>query len=131
MRSGTIVSSVLLASLASGAFPQAGYAADGAKIGYSAGFLTDPFQAVLVADTLKKAEAEHLSPLPAANANGDAAKQISDVHNLISTGAQALIVNPTDSQAIAPALAFAAEKKVPVVTIDIAPARGSFSVPHG
>src|SRR5713226_3665137 len=36
-------------------------------------------------------------------ANNDPAKQITDIHTLIQEGAQALIVNPVDSAAIAPA----------------------------
>src|SRR5216684_8541354 len=51
-------------------------------------------------------------------ANGDPAKQITDIHTLIQEGAQALIVNPVDSAAIAPALDYAASKNVPVVSVD-------------
>src|SRR5205814_6812560 len=54
-------------------------------------------------------------------ANNDSAKQISDIHTLIQEGAQALIVNPVDSAAIAPALDFAASKNMPVASVDVAP----------
>ena len=57
-------------------------------------------------------------------ANNDSAKQISDIHTLIQEGAQALIVNPVDSAAIAPALDFAASKNIPVVSVDVAPSSG-------
>jgi ribose transport system substrate-binding protein len=57
-------------------------------------------------------------------ANGDPAKQITDIHTLIQEGAQALIVNPVDSAAIAPALDYAASKNVPVVSVDVAPSSG-------
>src|SRR6202790_4971376 len=57
-------------------------------------------------------------------ANNDAGKQITDIHTLIQEGAQALIVNPVDSAAIAPALDFAASKNVPVVSVDVAPSSG-------
>jgi ribose transport system substrate-binding protein len=57
-------------------------------------------------------------------ANNDAAKQITDIHTLIQEGAQALIVNPVDSAAIAPALDFAASKNIPVVSVDVAPSSG-------
>ncbi|MBB3931187.1 ABC-type sugar transport system substrate-binding protein [Kaistia hirudinis] len=99
-------------------------AADAPKLGYSAPFLTDPFQAIMANQTLAAAKAAGMETLPATNANGDAAKQASDVRNLISAGANVLIINPTDSQAIAPVLALAEEKKVPAVLIDIAPAKG-------
>jgi ribose transport system substrate-binding protein len=57
-------------------------------------------------------------------ANNDAAKQITDIHTLIQEGAQALIVNPVDSAAIAPALDYAASKNIPVVSVDVAPSTG-------
>src|SRR5438132_4009607 len=57
-------------------------------------------------------------------ANNDAAKQNTDIHTLIQEGAQALIVNPVDSAAIAPALDFAASKNIPVTSVDVAPSSG-------
>jgi len=57
-------------------------------------------------------------------ANNDAGKQITDIHTLIQEGAQALIVNPVDSAAIAPALDYAASKNIPVVSVDVAPSSG-------
>jgi ribose transport system substrate-binding protein len=55
----------------------------------------------------------------------EAAQQITDVRSLISQGVQALIVNPADSAAIAPALDYAKSKKIPVVTVDVAPSAGN------
>ncbi len=57
-------------------------------------------------------------------ANNDAAQQITDIHTLIQEGAQALIVNPVDSAAIAPALDYAASKNIPVISVDVAPSSG-------
>jgi ribose transport system substrate-binding protein len=57
-------------------------------------------------------------------ANNDAGKQITDIHTLIQEGAQALIVNPVDSAAIAPALQYAASKNIPVISVDVAPSSG-------
>ena len=57
-------------------------------------------------------------------ANNDAAQQNTDIHTLIQEGAQALIVNPVDSAAIAPALDYAASKNIPVVSVDVAPSSG-------
>ena len=93
-------------------------------MGYSVGFLTDPFQAIQVDLTMASAEEAGLQTLPVANANGDAGKQITDFHNLIAQGAQGIIVVPTDSDAIVPALSYAAEQDVPVVAIDIGPSGG-------
>jgi ribose transport system substrate-binding protein len=59
-------------------------------------------------------------------ANGnEAQQQISDVKTMISQGVQALIINPADSSAIAPALDYAKGKNIPVVTVDVAPDQGS------
>ena len=100
--------------------------ADDAKhtIGYSAGYLTDPFQAIEVNLTMKAAQEAGLKTLPVANANGDAGRQVTDFHNLVAAGAQGLLVMPTDSNALAPAVAFAAGRKVPVVSIDNGAAGG-------
>ncbi len=57
-------------------------------------------------------------------ANNDAAQQNTDIHTLIQEGAQALIVNPVDSAAIAPALDYAASKNIPVISVDVAPSTG-------
>ena len=57
-------------------------------------------------------------------ANNDAAKQDTDIHTLIQEGAQALIVNPVDSAAIAPTLDYAASKNIPVTSVDVAPSSG-------
>jgi ribose transport system substrate-binding protein len=54
----------------------------------------------------------------------EAAQQITDVKTLIAQGVQALIINPADSAAIAPALDYAKSKNIPVVTVDVAPSQG-------
>ena len=94
------------------------------KVGFSSPFLSDPFQAILVNQTMAAIKVAGMEALPGTNANGDAAKQATDVRNLISSGANALIVNPADSQAIVPVVKYANDKNVPIVMIDIAPAGG-------
>ena len=93
-------------------------------LGYSAGYLTDPFQAIEVNKTIEAAQQAGIKTLPVTNANGDAGKQVTDIHNLVGEGAQAILVMPADSEAIVPALSFANTKKVPVVAIDNATAGG-------
>jgi ABC-type sugar transport system substrate-binding protein len=58
------------------------------------------------------------------SANGDAGKQATQIKTLIDQGVSALIINPVDSAAIAPTLAYAASKHVPVVSVDVAPTQG-------
>ncbi len=52
------------------------------------------------------------------NANSQLSKQISDIQDMLNQGAQLLIVAPLNSDGLQPALAAAAAKKVPVITID-------------
>ena len=65
-----------------------------------------------------------LKTVPVANANGDAGKQIADIHNLIAEGATGFILVATDSDAIVPALNYAERKHVPIVSTDIGPSGG-------
>jgi ABC-type sugar transport system substrate-binding protein len=58
------------------------------------------------------------------SANGDAGQQATQIRTLIDSGVNALIINPVDSAAIAPTLAYAASKHVPVVSVDVAPTKG-------
>ena len=103
-------------------------AQEGGRLGYSGGFLTDPFQSVLVQQVLDAAKGAGLETMPATNANGDAGKQIADMQNLIASGAEGIIVNPTDSQAIIPALKATESAGIPVVAIDMAPAGGKVAM---
>ena len=99
-------------------------AAEDYKVGYSSPFLTDPGQVVQVNFATEAAKKDGVTLLPPANANGDAAKQVTDIRNLISAGAQAIVVGATDSQAIIPAIDFANSKNVPVIATDIPPNGG-------
>jgi ribose transport system substrate-binding protein len=93
-------------------------------LGYSTGFLQDPFQVIQADKVISEAKAAGLKTLPVANAANDPGKQIVDFHNLISEGAQGIIMVARDSDAIVPALNFADKKHVPVVAIDMGPASG-------
>ncbi len=52
------------------------------------------------------------------NAQSTLSKQISDIQDLISQGAQVLIVAPLNSDGLEPALSVARAKNIPVLTID-------------
>jgi ribose transport system substrate-binding protein len=94
------------------------FGAENLTMGYSAGYLTDPFQSIEVNMTIAAAKEAGIVTLPVANANGDAGRQVTDIHNLIAAGAKGIIIVPTDSNAVAPAVEFASQKSVPVVSID-------------
>ncbi len=67
-----------------------------------------------IKDQLSKLGASYVS----ADANGSAEKQIADVEGLINKGAKALIILAYDKDAIAPALAKAKARGIPVVAYD-------------
>lgn len=62
------------------------------------------------------------------NADGNPAKQITDVNNLIDLGAKGLVISPLESAAVAPALNAAARKNIPVVAVDVAPLHGPVAI---
>ncbi|MGN6502319.1 MAG: sugar ABC transporter substrate-binding protein [Pseudolysinimonas sp.] len=122
-------SAVILAvtSLAAGLAACSGSTGGGGSatvVGYSAPFLTAQFEVVLQDNTTALLQDEGFDLLAPTNADSDSGKQITDVRDLISQGAKGLIVVANDSKAIIPALDYAKEQSVPVVTIDIGPDGG-------
>src|SRR6202521_1749174 len=53
-----------------------------------------------------------------ANRNGGPAEQIADLRNLISAGVNAIVLNPSDRDALNPAIKDAALKRIFVVAVD-------------
>ena len=94
------------------------------KIGVSlAGYSTD-FWSSYVAFEKSAAAKYGVSLVGPISSNGDAGKQATQIRSLIDQGVNALIINPVDSAAIAPTLAYAASKHAPVVSVDVAPTKG-------
>ena len=52
------------------------------------------------------------------NAESDLNKEISDIKGMVDQGAKALIISPLNSEGLDPALDYAREKNVPIMTID-------------
>ena len=102
-------------------------AADGAKVGYST-VGNDEFQVVQQKQAVEQIGAQGMTALQPVSANKDAGKQLSDIQSLVSAGAQAIMVVPTDSSAIKPALDFLGSKDIPTVSIDIAPVGAKVSM---
>jgi ribose transport system substrate-binding protein len=94
------------------------------KLGVSLTFNNTDFWTNYISYEQKFAAQYHAQLIGPLVANNNAAQQITDIHTLIQEGAQALIVNPVDSAAIAPALQYAASKNIPVVSVDVAPSAG-------
>jgi ribose transport system substrate-binding protein len=69
--------------------------------------------------TTKIAKAEGMNWLQPTDAQSDPGKQIADIQNLVNSGAKGIIVVPRDSDAIGPALSYAAARNVAVVAVDV------------
>jgi galactofuranose transport system substrate-binding protein len=82
----------------------------------------NPFRAAETNSVKAAAKDAGVARLLYTNANDDQAKQVADIESMITQGAQALIVAPVNATGLQPALAQAAAKHIPVVTIDRATA---------
>jgi ABC-type sugar transport system substrate-binding protein len=82
----------------------------------------NPFRAAETNSVKAAAKDAGVARLLYTNANDDQAKQVADIESMIAQGAQALIVAPLNATGLQPALAQAAAKHIPVVTIDRATA---------
>ncbi|GAA3698990.1 sugar ABC transporter substrate-binding protein [Arthrobacter ginkgonis] len=89
-------------------------------VGFSAGVLDNPFTAGLVKSVVNQANEGGLNMLPASNAEGDPAKQVTDFNTLITQGVKGIVTIPRDSDAIVPAIQAANQANIPVVTVDTA-----------
>lgn len=87
------------------------------SIGLSVSTLNNPFF-VSLADGAKAAAKEKGISLAVADAGDDSAKQQNDIEDLISRNVSVLIVNPVDSDAVAPAVQNAISKGVKVISVD-------------
>lgn len=94
-----------------------GSADAGMTIGLSVSTLNNPFFVTLKEGAEAKAE-ELGAELIVVDAGDDAAKQTSDIEDLVSKNIAVLVVNPVDSDAVAPAVEAAMEKSIKVVAVD-------------
>lgn len=86
-------------------------------IGLAVSTQNNPFFVSLVEGAKEKAT-ELGVDLTVADAGDDAAKQTSDIEDLVSSGISVLIVNPVDSDAVAGAVEAAMAKGVRVIAVD-------------
>ncbi|MER7728705.1 ABC transporter substrate-binding protein [Streptomyces sp. NPDC096323] len=78
----------------------------------------NPFRIAETQSIKDEAKKAGVKKLLTTNAQSQLSKQISDIQDMLSQGAQFLIVAPLNSDGLEPALKAAADKKVPVLTID-------------
>lgn len=88
-----------------------------ATIGLSVSTLNNPFFVSLSEGAKQKAKELNIN-LSIVNASDDTAKQTSDIEDLISKNVKVIIVNPVDSDAVAPAVLDAINGNIPVISVD-------------
>lgn len=77
----------------------------------------NPFR-IAETQSIKDEAAKRGIDLITTNAESDLNKEISDIQSMIDQGAKALIISPLNSEGLDPALEYAKEKQVPIMTID-------------
>lgn len=87
------------------------------SIGFSVSTLNNPFFVTLSEGAKDKAD-ELGVDLIVVDAGDETAKQTSDIEDLISRNISVLIVNPVDSDAVAPAVKDAVPKGIKVISVD-------------
>ncbi|MDE6888399.1 MAG: substrate-binding domain-containing protein [Eubacterium sp.] len=87
------------------------------SVGMSVSTLNNPFF-VSLSEGAQEAAKEKDVQLIVVDAGDDAAKQTNDIEDLISKNISVLIVNPVDSDAVAPAVKDAVAKGIKVVSVD-------------
>ncbi|WP_404846335.1 D-ribose ABC transporter substrate-binding protein [Dorea formicigenerans] len=87
------------------------------SIGFSVSTLNNPFFVTLSEGAKDKADELGVN-LIVVDAGDETAKQTSDIEDLISRNISVLIVNPVDSDAVAPAVKDAVSKGIKVISVD-------------
>jgi ribose transport system substrate-binding protein len=96
-------------------------------VGYSSKG-SDQFMLVLQNQAMSHLKAAGLKALQPTASQNDPGRQITDVRNLVSGGANAMLVAPGDSAAIAPAISFLNAKKIPTVALDTSPSTSAVAI---
>ncbi len=92
-------------------------------VGLALSTLNNPFFVDLRDGALESAKKEGVTVI-VTDAQNDPNKQLSGIEDLVQKHVDLIIINPTDSAAVVPAIKLANEAKIPVITVDRAAAKG-------
>ena len=117
MKLSGILGSASLAVLAMGA--GGAHAGDKYVVGVSNTLTGNGWREEMICSIKAQAESSgKVSKVIVANRNGGPSEQIADIRNLISAGANIIIINPSDREALNPVIKQAADKGIVVVSVD-------------
>jgi ribose transport system substrate-binding protein len=106
-------------ALAAGLTAASSAMADKYVVGVSNTLIGNGWREEMICSVKAQALASGLvSKVIVANRNGGPSEQIADLRNLISAGANAIIVNPSDREALNPVINQAADRGIVVVAVD-------------
>ncbi|MEO0565064.1 MAG: substrate-binding domain-containing protein, partial [Chloroflexota bacterium] len=98
-------------------------AQDGATLGLSVSTLNNPFFVTMVEGAQSAADVLG-AELIVLDAQDDSATEAANIDDLITQGVDAILINPTDSDAIVPSILAANDAGIPVFTVDRSAADG-------
>lgn len=113
-------------SSAAGQTPAQGKANSEYTIGFAVSTINNPFF-VAMSNGVKQEAAKEGVKVIVDNGNNDPATQLNQVQDFIQQKVNAIVLNPTDSQGLASAVAAANKAKIPVVTLDRSVSSGDVS----
>lgn len=87
------------------------------KVGLVLSTLNNPFFVTLRDGAVKQAKAAGLE-LIVLDSQNDSAKEMANAEDLVSQKVAAILINPTDSDAVGAAIKLANREKIPVITLD-------------
>src|SRR5277367_2977750 len=128
-RGGVIYAVMALLSLAAGAGCSPKNAHDRPMIVVSLHNLSEPFFNVMRREFASEAARLKVS-LSIMDGQSNSAKQTADVEAAIASGADGIIIAPTDVHALAPAVESVLQAGIPIVTVDRRVENTSTGVPH-
>lgn len=112
-----VLTGMLMLGGLTGCGQQAGQKKDSKKIGLAISTLNNPFFVSMKEGAEKKAK-ELGYELVVLDSQNEAAKERSNIEDLVQQGVAAIIVNPTDSDAVVNAIKVANDAEIPVLTVD-------------
>lgn len=121
MRKKGIVAVLTAAALAASMTTAVSAAEESAGTSYKIGFaqctLASPFY-VSMKDVAEEYAKELGVELTVVSADDDVTKQNNDINDMLTSGIDALIVNPINAEGIAPAIEACTKAEIPVITVD-------------
>jgi ribose transport system substrate-binding protein len=119
MKVYSILAGASAAALAALSFAGAAGAMDKVVVGVSNTLIGNGWREEMICSIKAQAEASGMvSKVIVANRNGGPSEQIADLRNLISSGANVIIINPSDREALNPVIKQATDKGIVVVAVD-------------